>query len=267
MADTLQDQVWIVTGASMGIGAAVAKHVAARGGRPVLAARSADKLEAVAKNFESAQPLCIPTDVTDPDACRHLIEKTVEECGRLDVLVCNAGASMHALFEDSGPDVFRRLMDINYFGVIDCIRPALAHLKKSRGAVVAISSVAGLRGFPTRSGYSASKFALNGLCEALRVELAPSGVDVCVVCPGYVETGIRENALGADGQSGSGAHDNVAGRAMTADECGNAVVRAAMRRKRLVVLTPVGRVSAAMNRWAPALFDKILSRRHARGKI
>ena len=267
MTQSLEGQVWIVTGASMGIGAAIVKHVAARGGRPVLAARSADKLEAVAANVQAAQPVCIPTDVTDPEACRHLVGHAVEVCGRLDVLVCNAGVSMHALFEEAEPDVFRRLMEINYFGVISCIQPALEHLKKSRGKIVAISSSAGLRGFPTRSGYSASKFALNGLCESLRVELEPHGVDVSVIFPGFIETNIRDNALGAEAQAGSGAHDNVTGRAMSADECGERIVKATIARKRTLVMTPVARLAAAMSKWYPRGMDRILARRLQRGEI
>lgn len=270
MPTSLAGQRWVITGASMGIGAALAREVAARGGLPVLAARSAEALDALAAELRERHgiaALVAPTDVTDPAQCERLAALARERLGGIDVLVLNAGVSMHGRFEDASPEVFRRLMDINYFGAIDCIRAALPELKKSRGSIVAVSSVAGLRGYPMRSGYSASKFALHGLCESLRVELMDDGVHVLVVSPGFIATDIRRRALGPTAEEGSGGHDVTVGAAMSAEDCARAIVDATLARRRHVVLTPTAKLATALSRWLPATSDRLLARRLRQGRI
>lgn len=265
----LTDQIWVVTGASEGIGRAVARKAASAGAHVVLAARSADRLEEVATEIRTdvdVEALAVPTDVTDPRQCRTLADRAVAELGGIDVLVVNAGVTMHADFEETDAEVHRRLMAVNYFGALDTIRAALPALRERRGVIAAVSSIAGLRGFPTRTGYSASKFALRGLTEALRVELAPEGVHVALISPGYVDTGIRTHALGPDGRPlGSGAP--VVGGAISAERCAEAILGAVRRRRRHVVLTPVSKIVHWVNRFAPGLLDRFLIAAYRRGRI
>lgn len=267
---SLAGQRWVITGASDGIGRALALEVASRGARTVLAARSVPGLESLVREIHGrhgVEAIAAPTDVTDLAQCERLAAVARERLGGIDVLVANAGVSMHGRFEDAQPEVFRRLMDVNFFGAVDCIRAALPELKHSRGSIVAVSSVAGLRGYPLRSGYSASKFALHGLCEALRVELAADGVNVLIVSPGFIDTDIRKRALGPTAAEGSGAHGVIVGGAMSAQECARQIVAATLARRRHVVLTAVARVATLVSRVLPSLADRMLARRLEQGRI
>ena len=162
----------IVTGASSGIGEALAREFAARGARVVLGARSIQKLQLIAGEIRDrgGEAVYCAVDVTQPEECRELIDTAVREFGGVDVLVCNAGLSMRALFDDVDLDVLHRLMDVNFWGTVNCCKYALPYLQASKGSVVGVSSVAGLHGLPGRTGYSASKYAMTGFLETLRIE-------------------------------------------------------------------------------------------------
>ena len=168
----LKNKVVIVTGASSGIGEAMAREFAAQGARVVLGARSVQKLQLIAGDIRSrgGQAAYCGVDVTDVGECRELIDTAVREFGGIDVLVCNAGLSMRAIFDDVDLEVLHRLMDVNFWGTVNCCKFALPYLQQSHGSIVGISSVAGLHGLPGRTGYSASKYAMTGFLETLRIE-------------------------------------------------------------------------------------------------
>ncbi|MBY0231113.1 MAG: SDR family oxidoreductase [Gemmataceae bacterium] len=192
-----QGKAALITGASSGIGEALARRLAALGVRVALASRSADKLAALAKETGG---LAVPTDVTDEAACKRAVDAAVREYGKLDLLVCSAGVSMRSMLEETDLGAIERLMRVNFFGTLYATHAAIPYVKAARGSLVAVSSLAGKRGVPTFAAYSATKFAVQGLYEALRMELAPSGVHVGIVSPGHIDTPMRDNILGPDGE-------------------------------------------------------------------
>src|SRR5258708_23950753 len=199
----MKDNVVAITGASKGIGAELARQLAAKGAKLVVAARSEKELEAVAKDCRGAgaSVVCVRADVATERDCQAIVAGAVLAFGRLDTFVNNAGVSMWARFEDiEDMSILERIMQVNYMGAVYCTRHALPHLRQSRGRLVAIASLAGLVGVPTRTGYSASKHAMRGFFDSLRIELGGSGVRGTLIYPGLVCTGIRENARGPDRQ-------------------------------------------------------------------
>jgi NAD(P)-dependent dehydrogenase (short-subunit alcohol dehydrogenase family) len=262
----------VVTGASSGIGRALARQLAEQGAWVALAARSAGELDAAAEECRAAgaaagaRAVAVPTDVAVEAECRALVERAVAEFGRLDALVCNAGVSMWARF-DALADLrgLERIMQVNYFGAVYCTAAALPHLKRSRGRLVAVSSLTGKTGVPTRTGYAASKHAMAGFFDSLRIELADDGVSVTVVYPGFVATGVRRHAFGADGRP-LAASPVREGEVMTAEECARRTLRAAARRERELVMTARGRVGQWLKLVAPGLTDAIARRAIERGR-
>jgi NAD(P)-dependent dehydrogenase (short-subunit alcohol dehydrogenase family) len=196
------NQVVLITGASSGIGRAVALRMARLGASLVLASRSEEKLRHLAAEIGEigAQAEVVPTDVTDETQCRHAVHRALERFGRLTILLCSAGVSMRGRFDETSLSAIEQVMRVNFFGTLYLTHFALPHIQATRGSMVAISSLVGKRGTPTYSIYGASKFAVQGLYEALRVELAPQGVHVGIVSPGHVDTPLREQVLGPDGQ-------------------------------------------------------------------
>jgi NAD(P)-dependent dehydrogenase (short-subunit alcohol dehydrogenase family) len=253
----------IVTGASAGIGRRLAERLSEEGARVALAARSADALEEVAGACRrlGGEAIAVPTDVTDPDACGALVQKTVDAFGGVDVLVNNAGISMWARFDQiTDLGLFERIMRINYLGSVYCTHHALPHLKRSKGLLVAVSSLTGKTGVPTRTAYAASKHAMQGFFDSLRVELRHTGVDVLVVSPGFVATDIRQRALGPDGAPlGESPHDEAHGN-MSLDECVDITLDAMRKRRRDVVMTAKGKVGAWMKLVAPGLVDGLAAK-------
>ena len=254
-------KVILITGASDGIGRELAVALAARGADVVVAARNADGLAETVRRCEAAggRGFAVPTDVADAGACRALVERAVALCGGLDLLVNNAGISMQARVEDvTDLGVFERVMRVNYLGAVYCTHAALPHLRARRGLVVAVSSWQGKTGFPTYSAYCASKHAMEGFFGALRMELAGTGVDVLVVCPGPIDTEIHARRLGADGTTHHGARAR-AGQAMPVAECVRQIVRAIDRRDRELVMTATGKAIPWVKVAAPALLDRLLA--------
>jgi NAD(P)-dependent dehydrogenase (short-subunit alcohol dehydrogenase family) len=197
----LHHKVVLITGASSGIGRAAALRLAGHGARLALAARNADALAEVARQAEAlgSEAIALPTDVTDAEQCRRAVASAVERFGALDVLLCSAGVSMRGPFADSDLDAVERVVRVNFFGTLYATYHALPHVKRTRGSLVAVSSLVGKRGTPSYAVYGASKFAVQGLYESLRLELAPAGVHVGVVSPGHVATPLREQVLRPDG--------------------------------------------------------------------
>ena len=197
------DRVVIITGASSGIGRALSLVLAPERPKLVLAARNAARLEDVAAQCRQlgAETLIAPTDVTRQEQCRELVTKTIDRFGRLDALVNNAGRAMWSRFDElQDLSVMDEVMRVNYLGSAYCTYHALSHLKQSRGLIVGMSSVSGLTGVPMLSGYSASKHAVIGFFESLRIELLSSGVGVTIVAPDFVQSEILERALDSQGK-------------------------------------------------------------------
>lgn len=198
----LHEKVVLITGASSGIGRSTAVRLAKHGARLGLAARSREALESVAKEIagHGSEGLVVPTDVTCAEQCRQAVEQTVARFGRLDILVCSAGLSMRSYFEGSSLEALERVMRVNFFGTLYATHHALPHIKRSRGSLVAISSLTGKRGIPSYALYGASKFAIQGLYESLHLELRRDGVHVGIVSPAFVDTPLRDHVIGADGK-------------------------------------------------------------------
>ena len=248
----------IVTGASSGIGLALAREFAAAGANVVMGARSEDKLAAVAAEIKAAGGAAAYTaaDVTKEEDCKRLIDCAIEEFGGIDILICNAGLSMRAIFDDVDLNVLHRLMDVNFWGTVNCCKYALPYLQKSKGSIVGISSVAGLHGLPARTGYSASKYAMTGFLETLRIENLKKGLHVMVACPGFTASNVRFSALTADG-SQQGSTPREEGKMMTAEQVAHIVARGIARRKRLCLMEIEGRATHFVKKFAPGLVDKL----------
>ncbi len=261
-APTYAGKVVVVTGASTGIGRALCLALASQGPRLVLAARDKDRLQDVADlcRGRGAETLVVPTDVASADSCQRLVSRAVSTFGALDVLVNNAGSSMRARLEDvSDPALFDRLMRVNYFGPVHLTYYSLAELKKAKGQIVTVSSLTGLAGVPTRTGYAASKHALMGFFDSLRIELQGTGVSVTLICPDFVTSEVDRRSAGPDGQPlGDKAVPHKG--AMTAERCAELTLRAMERRKRLVVLSFRGRWGRWIKLVAPGLLDWIAAR-------
>ena len=264
----MKDNVVIITGASKGIGAELARQLAAKGARLVLAARNEKELEAVADACRKAgaSVVTVKADVSVERDCQAIVAGALIAFGRIDTLVNNAGVSMWARFEDiEDVSVLERIMRVNYMGAVYCTRHALPHLRESRGRIVGISSLAGRTGVPTRTGYAASKHAMTGFFDSLRIELAGSGVTVTMIYPGFVSTGIRENATGPDGKP-IRVSPVREGEVMSVEDCARRIVRAIGRRERDVVMTARGRMGLWLKLFAPGLVDRIARRAIERGR-
>jgi len=266
--DELRDNVVVITGASRGIGAELARQLAVRGARLSLSGRDTAALEAVAADCRRlGAPVveAIPADVAVERECQQLIEQTVARFGRLDTLVNNAGVTMWARFEDIHDLAsVARVMQVNYMGSVYCTAHALPHLKASRGRIVGVASHTGLTGVPTRCAYAASKHAMRGFFDSLRIELAGTGVTVTMVYPGFVATGIRESAIGADGkpvQAGPMEPASV----MSVEDCARQIIRATRRRSRELVMTTRGKLVVLAKPLVPGLVDRLARRVIERG--
>ena len=264
----MKDNVVIITGASKGIGAELARQMAARGAMLSLVARDRTALEQVAAQCVAlgARAEVIVADVAVQDDCRRMVERTIASFGRIDTLVNNAGATMWARFADiADMAILERIMQVNYMGAVYCTHHALPHLLASRGRLVGIASLTALVGVPTRSGYAASKHAMRGFFDTLRIELADSGVTVTMIYPGFVSTGIRENATGPDG-SPIRVSPVKEGDVMGVDECARIALEAIAGRKREVVMTLRGKMAMFLKLVAPGLVDRIARRAIEKGR-
>jgi short-subunit dehydrogenase len=267
MDDSIGGGSFIVTGASQGIGRAVCLRLAGLGARLTLAARDEAALAAVAAECRSrgGEALVIPTDVSRPADCERLVRRAVEAWGGIDGLVNNAGIDMVARFDEVADlSLFERLMQVNYLGYVYPTYYALPELKRSRGRLVAVSSVAGLTGVPTRSGYTATKHAIFGFFDSLRIELAGSGVSVTVVAPDFVVSEIHRRAAGPDGKP-LGRSSMQESRIMSTAQCAAEIVHAMQRRQRLRILSLRGRLGRFVRLIAPLYIDGLAARAVRRG--
>ena len=261
--DAFRNQAVIVTGASAGIGKSLALLLAGQGAKVAIAARRADRLEEVAAECRSrgGEVLVVPTDISDESQCRMLIERTVSEFGRLDMLINNAGLAVVALLREY-PDLhlFRHVMDVNFFGAVHCTYFALPYIIQSKGRIVAVSSLGGKGGLPFNTSYTASKYALHGFYDSLRMELKPHDVSVTVICPYWVVTEFHEAYLDKNGvPRGKQGRALYTKKMMTADRCAEITLRAANKRRRELLMGPGG-LLVWLKLIAPDLLDWVLIR-------
>lgn len=248
----------VVTGASSGIGEALARSYAALGASVVLGARQQSRLQEITAEIVASggKATYSVVDVVKEDECEALIARAVEEYGRIDVLICNAGLSMRALFDDVDLEVLHRLMDVNFWGTVNCVKYALPYIQQSQGSIVGVSSVAGLHGLPARTGYSASKYAMTGFLETIRIENMKKGVHVMIACPGFTASNVRFSALTADGHN-QGETPRDESKMMSAEEVSQIIIRDTNRRKRLSLMEFNGRATHFIKKLFPAFLDRM----------
>ena len=256
MSTYFKNKTVAITGGSEGIGKALIANLIKQGANVATCARNKNKLLLLKEQFVGSPLLCIVADVSVYSDCETFINNTINTFGGIDILINNAGVSMHAELKDTDVSVFKKVMDINYFGTLYCTKLALPHVIKSKGTIVGVSSIAGYRGLPGRSGYSASKFAVNGFLEALRVELVSDGVNVMWVSPGFTQSNIRHVALTEKGQS-QGESPIDESKIMSSETCAAHILKAVQNRKRTLVLTFTGKRTVFMSRFFARLTDKL----------
>ncbi|WEK18101.1 MAG: SDR family oxidoreductase [Candidatus Pedobacter colombiensis] len=255
-----KNKVIIVTGASSGIGKACAEEFAKRGANLVLAARQYVTLCEITADLEKRygiKAIAVQTDVSKEEDCKLLIKQALITFNRIDMLINNAGLSMRALFNELDLSVLKNLMDVNFWGTVYCTKYALPEILKAKGSIVGVSSIAGYRGLPGRTGYSASKFAMNGFMESLRTELLKTGVHVMVACPGFTASNIRVTALAKDGAS-HGETSMEEGKMMSADTVAHTIANGIAARKRTLIMTGQGKLTVWINKLLPELADKLV---------
>lgn len=256
----LKDKVIIITGASSGIGKALAYEFAKRGANLVLGARQYVTLCEITEDLErnfGIQAVAVHCDVTIEDECAQLIKQTLLTFKKIDVLVNNAGISMRALFKDADIEVLKKLMDVNFWGTVYCTKYALPEIIKTKGTIVGVSSIAGYKGLPGRTGYSASKFAMNGFLDALRVENLKTGVNILTACPGFTASNIRNTALNKNGnaQGESTLHEE---KMMTSDQVARIIADGVEEHARTLVMTAQGKLTVALSKFIPSVLDKLV---------
>lgn len=252
-----KDKVIVITGGSDGIGKAMVEYFLGEGAKVATCGRNHDKLYQLELNHATELLHTLTCDVSKEADCQRFIESTIKTFGKIDILINNAGISMRALFNETSADVLKTVMDINFWGAVYCTKFALPSILENKGTIVGISSIAGYRGLPGRSGYSASKFALQGWMEALRTELLHSGVNVMWICPGFTTSNIRNTALNTKGQP-QGESPMNEGEMMKAETVARLTAEAIEKRGRTVVMTFTGKRTVFMNRFFPALADKLV---------
>lgn len=254
-----QNQVVLVTGASAGIGKALALQLADQGACIALAARRKDRLEQIAVECQTrgGKAIAIQTDVANEVQCRTMVQQSIREFGRLDMLINNAGFTLVSLFQElPNFDLFRRTMDVNFYGNVYPTYYALPYITQSQGRIVSISSIGGKLAVPGNSSYVASKFALNGFYDSLRMELAKTGISITVIYPAWVVTEFHESMLDKDGiQRGEEGRRIYSDKMMTAEECAQIVLKSAAKRKREVLMRP-----GSMVLWAKLIMPKLLDK-------
>jgi NADP-dependent 3-hydroxy acid dehydrogenase YdfG len=255
----LNNKTVIITGSSSGIGLACAHVFHNKGANVVLAARSYGvirEMETVFNSLRSGSALAVKTDVTIENDCKCLIESAVKTFGSIDVLINNAGLSMRANFLDVNLIVLKKLMDVNFWGAVFCTKYALPYLVRNKGTLAGVSSVAGLHGLPGRTGYSASKYAMQGFLDTVRIENLKKGLHVMEIIPGFIATNVRNTALIADG-SAQGESPREEEKMMTPEELALRIARGIEKRKRRLTTSYEGKLTPLIKLLCPSLLDKL----------
>ncbi len=255
----MKNKVVIITGASSGIGEACALEFSNQGANLILAARSEQKLQLLCDkiNSKKGKAYYIVTDVSIDSDCAKMIQFTIEKFGAIDILINNAGISMRAIFEEINLEVFEKLMKINFYGAVYCTKYALPYILQNKGSVVGVSSIAGHKGLPGRTAYSASKFALQGFLEALRIENLKKELHVLIACPGFTASNIRKKALNASGNTQSESPRKEQ-KMMSSKEVAKYITVAIKKRKNSIVLTRNGKLTVFLNKFFPKWVDSLV---------
>jgi dehydrogenase/reductase SDR family protein 7B len=255
----MKDKVVIVTGGSSGIGKALAGEFARHGSKVLITGRNEADLNTTVAELRTKGYAVegFVADVSREEDNDRMAREAIRLYGTIDVLINNAGISMRSLFEEVDLGVVKKVMDINFYGVLYATKYCLPEIVKNKGSIVGISSIAGFRGLPGRTGYSASKFALNGFLEVLRTEYLKQGVHVLTACPGFTSSNIRKRALTKDGRV-QGESPRNEQKMMSAEECAHHIYRATVRRKRTLILTTQGKLAVFINKWWPSLADQLV---------
>jgi short-subunit dehydrogenase len=256
----LNDKVIIITGASSGIGKSLAIEFAKRGANLVLGARHFVNLCTITQQLEQQykiKAVAVQCDVTIEADCELLIKQALVTFEKIDILVNNAGISMRALFYDADVNVLKSVMDVNFWGMVYCTKYVLPEILKTKGSIVGISSIAGYKGLPGRSGYSASKFAMNGFLDALRVENLKTGIHILTACPGFTASNIRNTALDKEGNQQRESTLNEESM-MTSDEVAKIIADGVENRSRTLIMTGQGKLTVLISKFFPKLLDKLV---------
>ena len=261
MRNEFKDKIIVVTGAASGIGAAICDRFAREGARIILLDMDETGVEAAAENLRSsgADAEGYRCDVVDEEECTAVIGKVIDQRGGIDVLVNNAGITQRSAFVDTDISVYRKVMEVNFFGSLHCTKAAINSLTERKGVIIVIESLAGVTPLLGRTGYAASKHALHGLFTSLRSEIRDSGVHIMIVCPGFVETSLQSRALGGDGRVTTHPQSMV-GKPVSAENVAEKIYKGAVKKKQLLVLTPVGKLTYWIHRFAPRLYERLMAR-------
>ncbi len=255
----VKDKVVIITGATSGIGKALAYKFALNGSKVVIGARNYELLSKITTDIKSkgGEAVFVQTDICVENDCRNLVLTAIENFGKLDILINNAGISMRALFKDTELEVIKKLMDTNFWGTVYCTKCALPYILKEKGSIVGVSSIAGIVGLPARSGYSASKFAMNGLLSSLRNENLKKGLHVLIAYPGFTASNIRTTSLSANGTT-QGESPRDEDKMMSSEEVADHIYIAVKKRKNKIVLTSQGKFISTLSKFFPGKLDNMI---------
>jgi short-subunit dehydrogenase len=255
----MKNQVVIITGASSGIGRSLAFSFGALGAQVVITGRNKNKLDETALALQEAGIAHFPyvCDSSSESQTREMVAAVVAKYGKINLLINNAGISMRSMFETVDLNVLKQVMDINFWGTVYATHAALPYLKESRGGIIGISSIAGYRGLPVRTGYSASKFAMNGFLEALRTELLETGVHVLIACPGFTASNIRAASLNAEGKI-TGETMREEEKMMSSEDVAERILQAYLAKKKTLVLTFQGKLTVFLNKWMNGFLDRLV---------
>jgi len=250
-------KIIVITGGSDGIGKALVQQFLALGAKVATCGRNQSKLSLLAQENPNSNLLALQVDVRNSLEVEAFMQAIIAKWNIIDILINNAGISMRALVQDASFETLHQVMDINFWGTVYCTKTALPYIQKNKGVIVGVSSIAGYRGLPGRSGYSASKFALNGWLEALKTELYGSGTHVMWVCPGFTTSNIRNAALDKNAQA-QGESPMDEGAMMSSEACATHIIHSIDKRERSLVLTFTGKRTFFMNKYFPAWADKLV---------
>lgn len=253
----MQNKVVVITGGTSGIGKALAITYLKAGAKVAVCGRKSDVLQAMEKEVASDNLYTYTADVSKEEDCKQFVEQVIARLGKIDILINNAGISMRALFRDADLTVLKQLMDINFWGTVYCTKYALPSLLANKGTIVGVSSIAGYRGLPGRTGYSASKFAMQGFLEALRTENLHTGINVMWVSPGFTASNIRNTALNEQGRAQAETPLDE-GKLMSAETVADEIMKAVTKRKRTLVLTGQGKLTVLLSKLFPGLLDGLV---------
>jgi dehydrogenase/reductase SDR family protein 7B len=255
----MKDKVVVITGGSSGIGKALAETFGKNGSRILITGRNKSDLDQAVLELKEKgiQIHGFVADASLEEDNKKMADEAIRQFGKIDILINNAGITMRALFEDLDLSVVKKVMDINFFGALFATKACLPEIIKNKGSVIGVSSIAGFRGLPGRTGYSASKFALNGFLEVLRTEMLYRDVHVLTACPGFTASNIRKRALTKNG-SVQGESPREENKMMTSEECAAHIYHATLKRRNFLILTAQGKLAVWINKLFPSLADKLV---------